>query len=163
GSQAYYNHPCSLADPVCVTGGASMYPWLQFIPGVVIAKILGLGSISINLVWRIIAGVSVTLGWFVITRHYIKHSWGAGGLTVFLLSDIGLIYGRPLFRQVMICGQVILGRPGGLFDALPQVHTQWRIITPSLSLAFLLLYLWLVARSRENPTWPRLIWSGIGL
>src|SRR5438477_9427506 len=56
GSQAYYNHPCSLADPVCVTRGASMYPWLQFIPGVVIAKILGLGSISINLVWRIIAG-----------------------------------------------------------------------------------------------------------
>ena len=43
------------------------------------------------------------------------------------------------------------------------LHTEWRIITPGLSLAYLLLHIWLVARACARPTPARLLASGAGL
>lgn len=161
-SQAYYNHPFYLADPSQITGGTSGYPWLQFIPAVLLTKGLGGGAININLIWRIWAGASIALGWFLLGRHYLKDSRAATALTVVLLSDTGLIYAKPVLRQITLFVQIITGKPGGLFDTLPSLCFHWRIITPGLSLAFLLLHVWLVARAKEQPTWSRLVWSGIG-
>ena len=60
-SQAYFNHPGYLSDPTFVTGGATMYPWLQFVPAIAIAKCFGLGPLGIGLVWRAWAGISMAL------------------------------------------------------------------------------------------------------
>jgi hypothetical protein len=35
--------------------------------------------------------------------------------------------------------QLVRGDPGGFFDSYLQLHLGWRIITPSLSLPFLLV------------------------
>src|SRR5216684_6209026 len=42
-SQAYFNHPAYLSDPVFASGRNTIYPWLQFVPGVLAAKFFGLG------------------------------------------------------------------------------------------------------------------------
>ncbi len=57
GAQAYHNHPWRLTDPVLADGGDSMYPALQLVPGIWIAKFFGLGPLGITLGWRIWAQV----------------------------------------------------------------------------------------------------------
>src|SRR5579864_706578 len=83
-SQAYFNHPLALSDPTRVAGGATIYPWLLFGPGIVVARVLGLGPLAINLVWRAWAGVSIALGWYLIIRHYVGRPWLAAALAVLL-------------------------------------------------------------------------------
>lgn len=161
GSQAYHNHPMHLGDPVRVTGGISKYPWVQFVPGIVIAKALALGPLGINLVWRIWAGLSIPLSWYLVIRHYVKRPLVASAMTVFLMADIGLLTSHLLVKQMAVFSQLVAGQPGALFETNPQIHVQWRIISPALSLAFLLIYLWFLARARTRPTWSRITWSGL--
>src|SRR4051794_24973127 len=46
-SQAYFNHPARLTEAVRVEGGSSPYPWLQMVPGILVARAAGLGPLGI--------------------------------------------------------------------------------------------------------------------
>lgn len=172
--QAYANHPLSLSDPTRVTGGTTMYPWSQFGPAILLTRGLGLSPLRINLIWRVWAGVSIALGWYLLIRHYVGQPWLAAILTVFLLADIGLLSGRLFLNQFWYTALLVSGRGESIVTGapvlgnvpilagIPGVCPQWRIITPGLSLAVLLLHLWLVARARTKLTWPRIVAAGIG-
>ncbi len=161
-AQAYVHHPFRLADPV-VSGGPTGYSWLQLGPGIVVARALGLGPARVGFVWRILAGVSLGLAWFLLLRQYIRGPIVAAGVTLLLLGDVGLLYGKLLLRHVPIAAQLAWGNPGELFSSFPQLHLGWRLISPGLSLPFLLAHLALLARVRESPTRRRVVASGVAL
>ncbi|MDB5350696.1 MAG: hypothetical protein JWN86_1943 [Planctomycetota bacterium] len=163
GSQAYFDHPTSLADPARPTGGLAIYPWLQMVPGVMFAKALGWGPMGVNLAWRLFAGVTVPLGWYFVLRQYVKRPSVAAALAVVLMCDIGLVFGTPLLRQSKVMVQLLTGHGAGLFNSFPRIHTEWRIATPGLSLIYLLLYLGFLGRALARPTWPRILAASAGL
>ena len=161
GSQAYFNHPTYLSDPIFADGGISLYPTLPILPGVLISRALGLGPMGIDLAWRFLAGVSISLAWYVLARHYMKCRWVVVVMIAILLADGGILGSSLLVRQAINFAKVMTGRTGGLFVGLPLIHREWRISTPALTMAFLLLHLWIVARARMLPTWPRVVLSGL--
>jgi len=157
-SQAYFNHPTYLSDPSLAFGGISIYSNLPILPGVLISRMLGLGPMGIDLVWRFLAGVSIALAWYILARGYMKRPWVVMVMVAILLADGGTLGSSLLVKQAVNFAKVMTGRQGDLFSA----HREWRISTPALTMAFLLFHLWLVARARMLPTWPRLILSGLG-
>ncbi|HEV3167954.1 MAG TPA: hypothetical protein VGZ22_28390 [Isosphaeraceae bacterium] len=172
-SQAYFNHPLSLSDPTLDTGGATIYSWWQLGPAILVARMLALGPATINLTWRIWAGLSIGLSWYLVMRFYVGRPWVAAALACLMLADIGSISGRLLVNHVWYFTMLATGQSERLMLASPVLGTvpilagipgacpQWRIITPGLSFAFLLVYVWLVARARARPTWPRLVAAGV--
>jgi hypothetical protein len=161
GSQAYFNHLTYLGDPSRSDGLVNAYPRLPMLPGVVISRMLGLGVMGIDLVWRFVAGLSISLGWYILARHYIKRPWVVVSMVSILLADGGMLGSSLLIRQAINMIKVVSGRPGDLFEAAPLIHREWRISTPALTMAFLLMHVWLMARARMQPTWPRLVLSGL--
>ncbi|MBX6314799.1 MAG: hypothetical protein IRY99_18060 [Isosphaeraceae bacterium] len=163
-AQAYDNHPLRLADPAVVAGGHNIYPWLQLGPGVLVAKVLGLGPLGIHIIWAVWAGLSISLGLFLVINHYLQQPWITAGLTILLLADHGSSIGQPLFRHMVCLGQWLSAEFGGQsgFDLKSLHNITFRIANPGLTLIYLLLHLWLIARARERPTWPRIIAAGLG-
>ncbi|MBX6311806.1 MAG: hypothetical protein IRY99_02630 [Isosphaeraceae bacterium] len=88
--QAYFNHPLSLGDPACTAGGRSLFPWIQFIPGIALARVLGLGPLGVDLIWRIWAGLSIALGFYAVIRYFLPRPAWAAVVTIVLLADIGI-------------------------------------------------------------------------
>jgi hypothetical protein len=162
-SYAYNHATWSLQDPVTRDGGATIYPWLQFMPGILLARLLHVGALEINLVWRVLAGASIALTWFAFFAHYFGKRVLAASLSLFMLADIGLGSGKPLLRQVYLFTLVATDNPGRWFDISPLITLQWRLITPALSLPYMVLYWWLLARARERSTWRRLLLAGTSL
>lgn len=162
GSQAYFNHPMYLSDPILAAGGTSLYRQLPLLPGVLIARAAGLGPMGIDLIWRIMGGAGIALGWYVLARHYLRRPWVVLGVAAILLTDLGVLSGSLLIRQGLACRDGMTGRLAGLLKTTEIIHGEWRIATPALTMGYYLLYLWLMARAREHPTRPRLILSGLG-
>jgi hypothetical protein len=160
--RAYRFHPAYLSDPVPADDSPSIYPWLQMAPGVLLARALGLGPMRIGFLWRLWAGVSIAACWYGLLRLHIRRPAVAAAVAAFLLLDVGVLTSHLLVRQALVSYQVALGRTENLFDSLPRIHTQWRIISPGLSLGFLLAYLWLLARARSRPSPARVAAAGLG-
>jgi|GEM_PF-957660 len=152
---AYYNHPLYLSDPVLMYGGSTMYPWLQLIPGVIITKLLGINPIYINIVWRIWSGISIPIGWYLLTRLYLKNVWMAFLSTTILITDIGVHSCWLIYRHFTTVTNIALGRNGDIFLTYPSLYYNWRIITPGLSLGYLLLHLWLTHLALIKPSRKR--------
>jgi hypothetical protein len=161
--QAYFNHPLHISDPIFVSDRPTVYPWLQLAPGIAIAKLFAFGPLAISLIWRAWAGVTIALGWYLLAKFYIRRPWLAFALSAVLLADVGLTPARPVLRQLVTTVQVILEHTDNILDRNPQIHLEWRIITPGLSLGYLLLHIWLVARAREVPDRKRILLAGTGL
>jgi hypothetical protein len=159
GAEALRHGPFRLTDPV--GGGPSLYPWLQLGPAVVVARALGLSPAALGLLWRLQAGVTIGLAWTFVLRRFTRTPWGALGAASLLLTDCGLLFGRPIVRQIGVAARVALGRTDDLLATLPQIHTEWRILSPGLSLAWLLLFLGLLDRAREAPTRKTIALAGI--
>jgi hypothetical protein len=162
GGHAYQSHPWTLDDPILVEGGASIYPWLQMVPGVLVARLLGLGPLGVNLVWRAWAGLSIGAGWYLLLRLHVRRPEVAAALAAFLLGDIGLLTAQPVFKQAVVSARLLAGRPGALLASYPQIHVQWRIVTPGLSLAYLLACAWLLGRAVARPSGARIVAAGLG-
>jgi hypothetical protein len=160
-SQAYFNHVGRVTDPYFVAPRPTIYPWIQIIPGTFIAWACGLGPMAIGWIWRAWAGVTIAAGWFFALRFFLKSSWAACFGAVYLLSEGGLLEAKPLFRQFKHTLMSLAGLDFELFLGKPQMHPEWRIITPGLSLGALLLFVILHARARERPTRARIIASGL--
>src|SRR5438105_3289444 len=88
-AHAYHQHPGWLSDPV-VGSGAVSYPWLEFVPGIAIARFLRTGPLYINLVWRVIGGVAGGIAWLAATRQFIRGRWIACWAAIYAMSDTGL-------------------------------------------------------------------------
>jgi hypothetical protein len=157
--QSYDNHPWYLADPLRASGGTTIYPWLQLSPAVLLARALGVPPLSINVLWRLWAGVSIAIGWYVVLRQFVARPVIAAGLTAVLLGDVGMLANQLVVRHASAIAQLASGDTT-LLSGHPQIHVQWRIISPGLSLASLLLHVALLARARRAPTRARIVASG---
>ena len=162
GSQAYFNHPVRLADPVRAETGASIYKPLPLVPGVLAARAMSLGPQGIGLAWRIWAGATIGLAWFFLARHFSEGRAGfALALAILLMADGGLVEGRPLIQQAKVTARIQQGHTEALFRTKPVIHPQWRISTPGVTMAYLILFVLLVAKARDNPTLGRIAPAGI--
>jgi hypothetical protein len=161
-SQSYFEHPSYISDPSSSESKPTYYPWLQFVPAVLIAKGLGLGPLGIAVVWRVWAGVSLPLGWYLLLRQHIRNKVLVVGLTIFLLADSGLTVARPLVGQVRALAATVGPLAGEVPSSVDVAH-QWRLITPGLSLFFLLAYSAALARARANPTRGRIAVAAFAL
>lgn len=146
---AYHNDVWKLRDPI-TANGPTFTPAIQLLPGAIVAKALGLGPGWIPVLWRLWAGVSVTLTLFFLLRFLVRDDWLAAFATMLALTDAGFLSANLLLRQFTTAFAVASGTAANLFATFPQVHVQWRIITPGLSIAFLFLHIWLVGRARET-------------
>jgi hypothetical protein len=160
-SQAYFNHPTYLRDPVFADGGISLYPELPLLPGVLISRALGLGPMGIDLAWRFLSGLSISLTWYILARHYMKRRWVVAVMVAILLADGGILGSSLLLRQASNFAKLVCGKSAELFAGDPLIHREWRISTPALTMAFFLLHIWLIARARMLPTWRHLVLSGL--
>ncbi len=159
GSQAYFNHPAYLSDPVLVSGGASLFRQLPLLPGIWMAWVLGLGPLGIDVCWRILAGLSLAVTWYLLIRQLVPRPWVAAALVIVMLVDVGLLSAGLFFRQVQVFTSVLTGSPNLVVGDF--VHSEWRVATPALTMAYLLLNLWLVTRARQTPTRCFLVLSGV--
>lgn len=161
-AQAYHEHPFRVGDPTQTTGGATLYPQLQLVPGIVTARLLGLGPLGVSLVWRVWTGFSLALGFYLIARLGTSRPRATACLALLMLLDCGFMDSRPVFQQFRLAARVARNRPGELFDTYPQILRQDRIITPGLSLIALALHVWLLQRARARPSRRNLALSGLG-
>ncbi len=159
-SQAYFNHPGRIADPVFVAGGTSLYRALQFLPGVWGAKLLGLDPLEIGLMWRVIAGATVGFGWYTLFRLKVERPWIAASLAVMLLGDSGLTHGLPLIR-LGLTAVAIASKSPNYFQGGHWIHLEWRSVTPAMTMVYLLALVWSVLRAREAPTRWRIALAGL--
>jgi hypothetical protein len=149
GSIGYVNHPGYLSDPVLASGGTSLFRQLPLLPGVWLAWALDLGPLGIDLCWRVIAGVSLAVTWYGLIRQYLTNRWIAAALAIILLTDCGLLGAGLFFRQAQAFIRLLRGSPDLINGEF--LHPEWRVATPALTLAYLLLHLWLVTRARSRP------------
>jgi hypothetical protein len=159
GSQALFNHPGKLADPV-VEDGPSLYRPLPLLPGIWAAKLLGLGPLGIGLMWRVLAGASIGLAWYVLLRLMVARPWVAASLALILLSDPGLMEAKPLLRLASWSLQIARGNTA-FFNGFPRCHPEWRISTPGTTMAYLIFLIWAIIRARRSPTRGRIALSGL--
>jgi hypothetical protein len=161
--QAYYNHPFRLGDPSTVgSAGSSYYPPLQFVPAVALARALGVGPERIDLIWRVFSGVSLAAAVYLLVRLVVARPWVAAAVAAAVVADAGLTWGQPLLRPALVALSLARGGASPYLQGYPQIATQFRLITPGLSLWALLLHVWLVVRARERPSPLRLGLSGLG-
>ena len=160
-SQAYFNHIGRVADPIFVAGGLGVYRSLQFLPGIWGAKLLGLDPLEIGLVWRVFAGATIGLGWYVLFRQKLQRPWIAAFLAMMLLGDTGLLHGVPLVR-LALNAMAIASRSSDIwFRGGHWIHLEWRSVTPATTMAFLLALIWSVLRAREAPSRGRIALAGL--
>ncbi len=160
-SQAYFNHPTTLADPVRAGGGANIYRSLSFLPGVWAAKLLGLGPLGIGPTWRVIAGTTIGLGWYVLFRQKLSRPWVAAALAVILLSDPGLVHGFPLIRLVNRAIKIALAPSHSFFPGGQWIYLGWRVVNPAMTMPYLMAFIWAVTRARASPTHCRIVVAGL--
>jgi len=164
-ADAYFNHPFYLSDPVLKEGGDTMYPWIQFIPGVLLTKVLGLGTGYINIIWRFWAGLSISIAWFVLVRLYLKNTWLASVIVLILMTDRGMVHGTLLYRYLGDIKNILTNTPIHFPTGIEYPYfplTQWRLITPGLSLSFLLIHIWSLRFSINRPNKARILLAGVG-
>ena len=162
GADALRDHPFWLEDPVPPSGGRTMYPWLQLGPGVLLARLLGWGPLGVSLAWRALAGVAVGGLLYVLLRQRLRLRWLALASALVLLGDVGVVYGKPAVRQAVEVARMAAGGEGHV-GGWPGLHASWRLISPALSLPWLLLTLTCWLRLQERATWRRRALAGVSL
>lgn len=141
-ANSYFDHPWKLGDPVIEEFKSFLfYPWIQFIPLVGVLKALQLHPIWAGFFWRVWAGITIPTLWYFIFKHIFKRPIIIFAATILIISDCGLLYTRPLLNHLMAFFQVITEHGDTLFTAKPNIHSEWRIITPGVSLVFLLAFI----------------------
>jgi hypothetical protein len=146
-------------DSVDRAGRSSILAPAPLVPGVILARLLGWDTLRLNIAWRLWAGLTLALGWYLVVRLYTKGPWPAAALVFIALADAG--YGvtlQPLVRQATILARLVLDRPGELFDN--PLHRQWRILNPGLTLPYMMVFVWAVVRALRRPSVARTVMAG---
>ena len=165
-AQPYYSHALYLSDPM-IPGGASLYPWLQYIPFVLITRWLGLSVFWVQIVWTVAAAIGAGITGYLFVWLVCRNRWLAAGITICVWADIDLAIERFAHRFLFIhqayltasdAIHYLLGRP---FADRPIFPWQWRINNPLLDLPFLFLVLVVTSVAREHPSRRNIVLSGL--
>lgn len=151
-AQSYRHHPWKLGDPALPAGGASMYPWVQFAPATLLARLLDLGPAGVLGVMRLLAGFSVGLGAWLLCQRRGRPVLGAL-LALVVITDQGLLDGVPFAYHATALVSIARGAPTETLQGWAGVLRQFRLITPGLSFLSLGLALHAFMRLRED--WSR--------
>ncbi len=162
GEQAYEHHPFDLADPVLPADGVSMYPRLQLTPGVLIARAAHWGPMGINFAWRILSGLGVSLGFYLVARWLTHSPWWGSAIAIWLCADVGVVSGWPLFKHLAVFYELARRPQSKLLASAPIIHPLWRLVSPALPLPWLLLMIGLWMRAVARPTRGRIVAAGLG-
>ncbi|MBL4846705.1 MAG: hypothetical protein JKY65_14380 [Planctomycetes bacterium] len=161
-TRAYQSHPFRLEDPVPRGGGRTLFPWPQLGPGILLARALGWGPLGVSIAWRLLAGFLIGGLTYLTLRQRLARPAVACALTLVLLADLGLVFGKPLLQHLGEVGSLLRGETGSLSGS-PKLHANWRLITPALSLPWVLLAILLWLRHAQRPTLRRRALAGVAL
>ncbi|MFO0954445.1 MAG: hypothetical protein U0835_25460 [Isosphaeraceae bacterium] len=166
GADAYFNHPTRIADAFSFDDRPTYFPWLVFTPGVMLAKAFGAGPLGVQLFWRLLGGLCLSGGAYALARHHLRRPWLASGLVMLLLCDSGFNWRLPLVQQTLFACQSLSGAwaflPSSLRLPPPyEFHVHMRVMNPLVSLGFVWIHLFFLARARERGTWPSFVLSGL--
>jgi hypothetical protein len=159
-AQAYYHHALYIAD-IVVPGGATTYPWLQFVPATYVARASGTGPFAVNLIWTLLSAIGLSAGVYFVFRHFLGRHWLAAGCTILCMSDYGFAAARPLTAQLQMLVSALWLRPRALVVIPWGLLLQWRIPDPGLNLPFMFFQIVALARAREQQTRLNLWLSGL--
>jgi hypothetical protein len=157
GARAYREHPWRLADPV--TGGPTYYQPLSTVPGVLLAKALGLEPLHLGLCWRALGGLAVGAAWYLLLRVRFR-PWPALAAACVLLADPGVLEGQLGYALAKKCARPL---PVENPSALPNLEglPQWRILSPALTWPWYLAFFALTARAVAVPSRGRVLAAGV--
>lgn len=156
-AQAYHHHPWRLGDAFLEAGGDTNFPSIQLVPSIVLAHALGLPVGMIPLVWRILAGLLVPAGAYLLARQ-VGPPRVAMALVLVLMADHGVIAGRVLDRHFLQFVQALMsGGDTGSYDG-SALH-QWRI-TPAMPLPPLLAFVGCLLAGRREGGWRWALLAG---
>jgi hypothetical protein len=159
---SFFDTPFKVGDPARASGGLSIYPPIQMLPGVWTARALGLRSQDIALVWRVFGGLSIGLAWYLLFRCFFDRPSVSAGLAILPMVDSGLARGIPIVRQWYLAAATLgPDAHARYFRQSPYFLTQWRIVSPSLSLAYLLLHVGSLTSARADPSRTRVVVAGV--
>lgn len=163
GAHAYHNDVLRLLDPVQKQPTGVFAPWIQLIPGAIFAKVFSVPPIFITLVYRIFAGVFVAIAAYLFIFSFVRKSIPAAALTTIFLTDAGQRTAYILLKQVKASLYLLMGRGQEVISSVPDLMLHWRIITPALSIAFLLAHFWAVSEMTRQKPWNRawLVFAGV--
>src|SRR6266481_2105219 len=165
-AQPYYSHALSLSDPM-IPGGATFYPWLQYIPFVCLTRFLDLSIFWIQILWTIAAAAGTSLTLYLFLWLIFRNRWLAAAITICVWADIdlGVSYfaHRFLFvHQTYMVASDLVAHLRGLPPLLrPLFPFQWRLTNAALDLPFLFLQLLVTSIAREHPSRRNLVLSGL--
>jgi hypothetical protein len=165
-AQPYYSHALYLSDPM-VPGGATFYPWLQYLPFVCLTRWLGLPIFWIQILWTIFAALGTGLTLYLFMWFVFRNRWLAAAITICVWADIdlGVSYFAHRFLFVhqtyMVASDLIAQLGGRPLLARPLFPFQWRLTNTELDLPFLFLQLLVTSIAREFPSRRNLILSGL--
>ena len=164
-AQPYYSHTLHLSDPM-IPGGATLYPWLQYIPFVCLTRWLGLSIFWIQVLWTSAAAIGTALTLYLFLWLVFRNKWLAAGITICIWADIDLgidwfahrfLFVHPIYLVASDFIAHIRGRPP---LARPTFPDQWRLTNPALDLPFVFLQLVVTSFAREHSDRRSLALSG---
>jgi hypothetical protein len=148
--QAYYNHPSYISDP-SVPDGITFYPWLQFVPAVLVARALGLSLFSVGPIWMLFGCVGTSAGLYFVFWRFLGRPWIAAGLSIFCLSSLRFSSSVPPNYQFNAILSGLLRHPHGILDLPLTSIWEWRrVVNPALDLPFLFVQILAVSIARER-------------
>jgi len=148
-SRLYYGNPLSMRD-VVVPAATTMYQSFQFLPAVLLVRVLGLPVLEINTVWHLWAAIALPLAFYLVFFHWLQRPWAAACCAIIMLVDCGVSTTEPFVIQALRIFQTVTGRLPVLYDG-QDLLGQWRIIDPALGMPFLLLQVLFVSAAVERP------------
>jgi hypothetical protein len=159
-AQSYYNHLFYLSDPI-VQGAPVVYPWLLFIPFVIVAHGLNLGAFGVNLVWMVFAAAGMALGSYFAFLPCVKRRWFAASCTIVFLLDSGSREGAPLLDSIRaFVRSLTIGARDFFASPKYDLLSPWRIVDPAIGMPFFLLNLGLVIRAVSKPSRTSILLAG---
>ena len=151
-AQPYYGHTLYLSDPM-IQGGATFYPWLQYIPFVILTRWMGLSVFAIQVLWTIASAVGTGLTLYLFLWLVCRNRWLAAALTICAWADIDLgmnkIADRPLFlhQTYLVTVDFIAHLRGHRLVDRPWFPWQWRLTNPTVDFPFIFLQLVVTSES----------------
>ncbi len=97
--------------------------------------------------------MSLGATWYLLVRQFVPKPWVAAAFVMVLLADVGLLSTGLFVRQSQATMAMLAHSPN--LVAGDFLHSEWRVATPALTMAYFLLNLWLVTRAGKLPQGAR--------
>ncbi len=154
-SRLYYGNLFSMRDPVLLHG-VTIYQSLQFVPAVLLARMMGLPALEVDAVWYLWAGIALPLTFYFVFFQWLRRPWAAAFCAIVMLFDSGVHAGEPFFIQIIRLHQAAVGHFPVLDDG-QSLLGQWRIVDPAVGMPLLLFQVFFVSSAVERPKGRRLL------